>query len=112
MQKKTKNNLRVPYALSVHDERENKRVLAVLNEHRTNTGKETYEFEERSTKHFGKRFATMVNSGSSANLLAFELLNLPEGSEVNTPLLTFSTTVSPILKKGLVPVIVDVAPRT
>ncbi len=102
----------MPYALSVHDEHENKKVLAVLNEHRTNTGKETYEFEEKSTKNFGKKLATMVNSGSSANLLAFELLDLPEGSEVITPLLTFSTTVSPLLKKGLVPVFADVTPGT
>ncbi|MBI4091595.1 MAG: DegT/DnrJ/EryC1/StrS family aminotransferase [Candidatus Levybacteria bacterium] len=112
MNKNLTDNLRVPYALAVHDQHETKRVLAVLNEHRTNTGKETYKFEERSTKYFGKKFATMVNSGSSANLLAFELLNLPEGSEVITPLLTFSTTVSPILKKGLTPVFVDVEPGT
>ncbi len=112
MKKNSPNDLRVPYALAVHDDHETKRVLAVLNERRTNTGVETYEFEERSTKYFGKRFATMVNSGSSANLLAFELLNLPEGSEVITPLLTFSTTVSPILKKGLIPVFVDVEPGT
>lgn len=109
---KLNNNLRVPYALSVHGDEEKKRVNAVLDEHRTNTGKETYEFEERSSKHFGKKFATMVNSGSSANLLAFELLNLPQGSEVITPLLTFSTTVSPILKKGLVPVFTDVKQGT
>ncbi len=104
--------LRVPYALAVHGDEEKKRVIAVLDEHRTNTGRETYEFENRSTKYFGKKFATMVNSGSSANLLAFELLNLPEGSEVITPLLTFSTTVSPLLKKGLIPVFADVEPET
>lgn len=107
-----KSNLRVPYALAVHDNHETKRVLKVLNEHRTNTGEETYEFEKRSTKYFGKKYATMVNSGSSANLLAFELLDLPEGSEVITPLLTFSTTVSPILKKGMVPVFIDVEPES
>jgi len=50
----------------------------------------------------------MVNSGSSANLLALELLNLPEGSEVITPALTFATTVAPILQKRLKPVFVDV----
>lgn len=104
------DGLRVPYALSVHGEEEKKRVLAVLDEHRTNTGLETYEFEERSAPYFGKKYAVMVNSGSSANLLAFELLDLPVGSEVITPLLTFSTTVSPLLKKGLVPVFVDVLP--
>lgn len=108
MAKSSSNNLRVPYALAVHGEEEKKRVLGVLDEHRTNTGKETYEFEKRSAKYFGKKFAVMTNSGSSANLLAFELLNLPVGSEVITPLLTFSTTVSPLLKKGLVPVFADV----
>lgn len=112
MSKSDNVNLRVPYALAVHGDEEKKRVVAVLDEHRTNTGKETYEFEERSTKYFGKRFAVMLNSGSSANLLAFELLNLPVESEVITPLLTFSTTVSPLLKKGLVPVFADVEPGT
>lgn len=109
---KSDNNLRVPYALAVHGDEEKKRVIAVLDEHRTNIGKEIYEFEERITKYFGKKFGVMVNSGSSANLLAFELLNLPQGSEVITPLLTFSTTVSPLLKKGLVPVFVDVEKGT
>lgn len=112
MPKSNDTNLRVPYALAVHGDEEKERVSAVLDEHRTNTGKETYEFEERSTKYFGKKYAVMVNSGSSANLLAFELLNLPEGSEVITPLLTFSTTVSPLLKKGLIPVFVDVTAGT
>lgn len=112
MPKSNNTNLRVPYALSVHGDEEKKRVDAVLDEHRTNTGKETYEFEERSTSYFGKKFATMLNSGSSANLLAFELLNLPQGSEVITPLLTFSTTISPLLKKGLIPVFADVKEGT
>lgn len=112
MPKSDDGNLRVPYALSVHGDEEKQKVLAVLDEHRTNTGRETYEFEERSTKYFGKKYATMVNSGSSANLLAFELLNLPQGSEVITPLLTFSTTVSPLLKKGLIPVFADVEEGT
>ena len=54
----------------------------------------------------------MVNSGSSANLLTFEVLDIPENSEVITPILTFATTLSPIIKKGLVPVFVDVEPET
>ena len=102
------DNLRVPYALAVHGDEEKKRVLAVLDEHRTNIGKEIYTFEERVAKYFGKNTGIMLNSGSSANLLAFELLDLPEGSEVITPILTFSTTVSPILKKNLIPSFVDV----
>ncbi|MCL4418661.1 MAG: DegT/DnrJ/EryC1/StrS family aminotransferase [Patescibacteria group bacterium] len=105
---KNPKGLRVPYALAVHGEEEEKRVLAVLREHRTNTGRETREFEEHVPKLFGKKYGIMVNSGSSANLLAFELLNLPEGSEVITPLLTFSTTVAPIIQKKLIPVFADV----
>ena len=49
----------------------------------------------------------MVNSGSSANLLAVELLQLPKGSEVITPIVTFTTTVAPLVQKGLKPVFVD-----
>src|SRR3989344_869170 len=109
---KSKNDLRVPYARAVYDNEEKKRVLAVLNEHREGIGREIFGFEKRTAKFFGKKFGIMLNSGSSANLLAFELLNLPAGSEVITPLLTFSTTVAPIIKKHLVPVFADVEPDT
>ncbi len=106
----SKKSLRIPYALAVHGVEERKRVLRVLDEHRTSMGRETAEFEQRVARAFGKRYGVMVNSGSSANLLALELLNLPPGSEVITPLLTFSTTVAPLVQKGLVPVFVDVEP--
>lgn len=109
---KGKQPLRIPYALSVYDNQEINRVISVLKEHRTNMGVETAAFEKGVAKEFGKKYGLMVNSGSSANLLAAELLNLPEGSEVITPLLTFSTTISPLLKKGLVPVFADVLPGT
>ena len=99
--------LRIPYALAVYDNREIKRVVNVLREHREMMGKETAAFEKNVAKAFGKKFGVMVNSGSSANLLALELLNLPKGSEVITPVLSFSTTVSPIIKMGLTPIFVD-----
>jgi len=102
--------LRVPYALAVHGDEEKERVIKVLDEHRTNLGKETIEFEKNVAKAFGKKFGVMVNSGSSANFLAIELLNLPRGSEVITPLLTFATTVAPIVQHGLIPVFADVDP--
>lgn len=105
-------NLRVPYALAVHDDKETQRVTAVLNEHRTNTGKETEGFEKSVAGLFGKQFGVMVNSGSSGNLLAFEILNLPQNSEVITPLLTFSTTIAPLIKKNLIPVFADVEEGT
>lgn len=103
-----RHSLRIPYAKAVHDEEETKRVLDVLKDHRTNLGTETREFERKVSRIFGKKYGIMLNSGSSANLLAFELLNLPVGSEVITPLLTFPTTLSPILLKRLTPVFVDV----
>jgi CDP-4-dehydro-6-deoxyglucose reductase, E1 len=103
-----KTSLRVSYAQAVHDDKETKRVVKVLNDHRTIMGPETEEFQDRVAKEFGKKFGLLVNSGSSANMLAIELLNLPEGSEVITPILTFSTTVAPLVRAGLIPVFAEV----
>jgi len=102
-----KTSIRVPYGFSVHGQKE---IDAVVNVLKGNTalGPHTKKFEQKIAKMFGKKYGVMVNSGSSANLLAFELLNLPKGSEVITPLLTFATVVAPILQKDLVPVFVDV----
>jgi CDP-6-deoxy-D-xylo-4-hexulose-3-dehydrase len=107
-----KKGIRISYAQAVHDDKERERVLKVLDEHRTLMGRETKEFEERSAKFFGKKYGVLVNSGSSANTLAFEILDLPKGSEVITPLLTFATTVAPIVRAGLIPVFADVEPGT
>ena len=54
----------------------------------------------------------MVNSGSSALLLAMETLDFPEGSEIITPALTFSTTVGYIVRNNWIPVFVDVEEGT
>jgi len=105
---KTDYNLRVPYGLAVHGKEEEDRVLAVLRERRTILGQETTAFEKGVARILGKKYAVMVNSGSSANLLAVELLNLPEKSEIITPILTFATTVAPLVMKNLTPVFVDV----
>src|SRR6185295_7809884 len=99
--------MRVPYGFSMHGKEEINAVVKVL-EGNTALGALTKEFETKISKMFGKKYGIMVNSGSSANLLAFEILDLPKGSEVITPLLTFATTVAPIVQKGLVPVFVDV----
>ena len=108
--KTSKINIRVPYGQAVHGKEETQNILRVLNEKRTIIGAETDEFENKVAKVFGKKYGLMVNSGSSANLLAIEILNLPVGSEVITPILTFSTTVMPLVKAGLVPVFIDVQP--
>ncbi len=107
MNKNQVKNIRVPYGLSVHGKEEINAVVKVLKGN-TALGDKTKEFESKIAKMFGKKYGVMVNSGSSANLLALELLNLPKGSEVITPILTFSTTVAPMVQKGLVPVFVDI----
>src|SRR3989344_2256379 len=111
MAAKSKKMIRVPYALSVHGREEINAVVGLLKSN-TALGEKTKEFERKVAALFGKKYGCMVNSGSSANLLAFELLNLPKGSEVITPLLTFSTVVAPLIQKGLVPVFCDVDLRT
>ena len=75
-------------------------------------GKNVFNFEKKIAKLFNKKYGLMVNSGSSAIMLAMESLNLPEGSEVITPALTFSTTVAYIVKNKLIPVFVDVDEAT
>ena len=69
-------------------------------------------FENKIAKIFGKKYGVMVNSGSSALILALKCLNLKKGSEVITPCLNFGTAVSSIILNDLVPVFVDVNVRT
>ena len=104
-------NIKVPYGQTVHGEEE---IDAVVKALRTSTqmGVNVREMEERVANLFSKKYGIMVNSGSSANYLAVEILNLPEDSEVITPVLTFATTVAPIVKNKLVPVFIDVEPGT
>ncbi|MHB1830408.1 MAG: DegT/DnrJ/EryC1/StrS family aminotransferase [Candidatus Micrarchaeaceae archaeon] len=105
---KRNQKIRIPYALSVYGQKEISAVSNVLKNHKSILGKNTLYFEAQISKLFRKKYGIMTNSGSSANLIAVELLNLPKGSEVITPALTFSTTVAPILQKGLKPIFVDV----
>jgi CDP-6-deoxy-D-xylo-4-hexulose-3-dehydrase len=79
-------------------------------------GPYTEKFESALAKRIGMRHAMMVNSGSSANLLALTALTSPalkerrliQGDEVITTAVGFPTTVTPILQNGLIPVYVDV----
>ena len=103
--------LRVPYGLSVHGKDEINAVKKVLNS-TTQMGKNVSVFEKKIAKLFSKKYGLMVNSGSSALMLAMETLDIPEGSEVITPALTFSTTVGYIVRNKLIPVFVDVKEGT
>ncbi len=71
-------------------------------------GPSVKELEKKIAKVFGKKYGLMVNSGSSANLLALSSFNFKKGSEIITPTLTFSTTVSPIYQVGCIPHFIDV----
>lgn len=106
---KAKTTMTVSYAAAVYGKEEIRAVLDVLkNPTKIVAGPRVKEFEKRVAKLFGKKHGVMVNSGSSANLIALSVLRLPEGSEVITPALTFSTTLAPIIQKRLVPVFADV----
>lgn len=70
-------------------------------------GPRSVEFEEKIAKEFGKKYGVFVNSGSSACLLALAALDLPKGSKIITPALTFSTTLAPIIQLGYQPIFVD-----
>lgn len=104
--------MKVPYALSVYGEDEINAVSEVLREHKSIIGSKTAEFESKVAGLFGKKHGIMVNSGSSANLLAIEMLHPDDNTEVITPALTFSTTVAPLLQKKARPIFVDVKPGT
>ena len=79
-------------------------------------GRYNAEFESRFAKFMGVRYASTVNSGSSANLIAFFALTAPElkerailpGDEVITVAAAFPTTIAPIVQYGAVPVFLDV----
>jgi len=103
--------MRVPYGMTVHGQEEIDAVVEVLKTS-TQMGKNVNAFEAKVARLFDKKHGLMVNSGSSALYLAVELLNLPKGSEVITPVLTFSTTVASLVKNGLIPVFIDIEPDT
>ncbi|MSW46473.1 MAG: aminotransferase class I/II-fold pyridoxal phosphate-dependent enzyme, partial [Actinobacteria bacterium] len=105
---------RIEYAGSVHDEREIEAVVEVLRAGPTalRIGKNVKAMEKRVADLFAKRRGVMCNSGSSALYLAIEVLDLDPGDEIITSAVTFSTDIAPMIRKGIVPVFVDVTPDT
>ena len=96
---------KIYYGKAVYDSKEINAVLRVLKNDSLSLidGKKVKELEKTVSKIFGKKYGLMVNSGSSANLLALSSFKFKNGSEVITPNLTFSTTVAPIYQLGLIP---------
>ena len=107
---------RVSYASRVYDEKEMMSLTDAMLDFWLTTGRFSEEFEKNFAQWIGVKFAHLVNSGSSANLLAFSVLTAPElgerrikrGDEVITVACGFPTTITPILQYGAVPVFVDV----
>lgn len=107
---------RVTYAARVFDEKEMCSLVDAALDFWLTTGRFAEEFEREFAKWLGVKFAHLVNSGSSANLIAFSVLTAPElgerrikrGDEVITVAAGFPTTVTPVIQYGAVPVFVDV----
>ena len=111
---------RVNYAGRCFDEKEMTNLMDASLEFWLTSGRYTQRFEEKFAALLGVKKCLLVNSGSSANLLAFMTLTAPElgerrirrGDEVITVAAGFPTTVSPIIQYGAVPVFVDIEPDT
>jgi CDP-6-deoxy-D-xylo-4-hexulose-3-dehydrase len=107
---------RIPYASRVFDRAEIVNLVDSALEFWLTAGRYTEQFEEGFPKKINSKFCSIVNSGSSANLLAFMALTSPllkdrairPGDEVITVAAAFPTTVSPIVQYGAVPVFVDI----
>ena len=107
---------RIPYASRVYDHEEMELLVDSALEFWLTSGRYVKEFEKGLAEYLGTKFVSVVNSGSSANLLAFMTLTSPllkerrirRGNEVITVAAGFPTTVSPIINYGAVPVFVDV----
>ena len=107
---------RISYASRVYDEKEMCALTDAMLDFWLTTGRFSEQFEKNFDDWIGVKYAHLVNSGSSANLLAFMTLTAAElgerqikrGDEVITVACGFPTTITPILQYGAVPVFVDV----
>ncbi len=107
---------RIPYAARMYDRHEMMNLVDSALEFWLTAGRYTDEFEKKLGEYLGIKFCSLVNSGSSANLISFMTLTSPllgkraikRGDEIITVAAGFPTTVSPIIQFGAVPVFVDV----
>lgn len=107
---------KVPYAGRVYDEKEMCSLTEAVLDFWLTSGRFVDKFEHEFAKWLGVKYTSLVNSGSSANLVAFFALTAPElgerairrGDEVITVAAAFPTTVTSIIQYGAVPVFVDV----
>jgi CDP-6-deoxy-D-xylo-4-hexulose-3-dehydrase len=106
---------RIPYASRVYDHDEMCNLVDSALEFWLTSGRYTEEFEREFSKYLGVKYCSLVNSGSSANLIAFMTLTSPllgerkinRGDEVITVAAGFPTTIAAIIQYGAIPVFVD-----
>lgn len=114
--KKFEEGDRICYASRVYDSKEMMNLVDSSLEFWLTSGRYTREFEKKLAEYLNIKYCSLVNSGSSANLLAFMALTSPllktraiqRGDEVITVACGFPTTVAPIIQYGAVPVFVDI----
>ncbi len=107
---------RISYASRVYDSAEMSNLVDSALEFWLTSGRYTDLFEKNFAQYLGVRYCSLVNSGSSANLVAFMALTSPllnerqirRGDEVITVACGFPTTVTPMIQYGAIPVFVDV----
>ena len=107
---------RISYAGRVFDQEELRTLVDASLEFWLTAGRFTQRFETELADYLGVKYCSLVNSGSSANLLAFTALTSPllgerrvgKGDEVITAAAGFPTTIAPIIQSGAVPVFVDI----
>ena len=115
-QKEYKEGDRIPYASRVYDSAEMVNLVDSALEFWLTSGRYTDQFEKQLAEYLGVKYCSLVNSGSSANLIAFMALTSPllgeraikRGDEIITVAAGFPTTVAPAIQYGAVPVFVDV----
>jgi CDP-6-deoxy-D-xylo-4-hexulose-3-dehydrase len=110
----------INYAGRIYNEKEITSLVDASLDFWLTAGSYAKQFEEDFAKFLGLKYCILVNSGSSANLLALSSLTSPElnskrlkpGDEVITVACGFPTTLNPIIQNNLIPVFIDVDPGT
>ena len=103
--------MKISYGKNVYGREEISAVVKQLKK-TTQMGNSVSKFEKKIAKIFSKKFGLMVNSGSSAIMLAIKVLSLKKNDEVITPCLNFGTAISSLIHYGIKPIFVDVDIRS
>ncbi|WP_242964866.1 lipopolysaccharide biosynthesis protein RfbH [Scatolibacter rhodanostii] len=114
--KDTEEPERIPYSGRVYDSAEMKNLVDSALDFWLTAGEYTEQFESGLAEYIGVSFCSVVNSGSSANLLAFMALTSPllkarrvlPGDEIITVAACFPTTLAPVIQYGAIPVFIDI----